>query len=47
MWMKFLCLTLLMIVGKTIGLCVRVYNEYDALLGIIADVGFCVTGDLN
>ena len=28
-----------MIVGKTIGLCVRVYNEYDALLGIIADVG--------
>ena len=44
MWMKFR----LMIVGKTIGLCVRVYNEYDALLGIIADVvGFCVTGDLN
>ncbi len=34
MWMKFLCLTLLMIVGKTIGLCVRVYIiEYDALLG--------------
>ena len=32
-----------MIVGKTIGLCVRVYNEYDALLGIIADVGvFCL-----
>ena len=29
-----------LIVGKTIGLCVRVYNEYDALLGIIADVGF-------
>ena len=27
-----------LIVGKTIGLCVRVYNEYDALLGIIADV---------
>jgi len=42
MWMKFR-----LIVGKTIGLCVRVYNEYDALLGIIADVGFCVTGDLN
>ena len=33
-----------MIVGKTIGLCVRVYNEYDVLLGIIADVGvfFCL-----
>ena len=38
MWMKFR-----LIVGKTIGLCVRVYNEYDALLGIIADVGvFCL-----
>ena len=38
MWMKFR----LMIVGKTIGLCVRVYNEYDALLGFrIIAVGCC------
>lgn len=34
MWMKFR-----LIVGKTIGLCVRVYNEYDAFY---SRVGFCV-----